>query len=100
MDDFSPKIVEEEKSIPTNLASFKMDLQEDEKKAKLGLVLPYTLYVDYFYKKKIIHIYWYKMYVCIFFRVQNTSNPGAMIHYVPDEADDWDEEDPDDDLEI
>lgn len=53
MDDFSPKIVEEEKSIPTNLASFKMDLQEDEKKAKLGLVLPYTLYVYYFNRKKL-----------------------------------------------
>lgn len=28
------------------------------------------------------------------------NNGGGMIHYVPDEADDWDEEDPDDDLEI
>jgi len=32
--------------------------------------------------------------------VQIPSNTGGMIHYVPDEADDWDEEDPDDDLEI
>lgn len=38
--------------------------------------------------------------IFLFFRVQNTSNSGGMIHYVPDEADDWDEEDPDDDLEI
>lgn len=36
----------------------------------------------------------------LYCRVQNASNSGGMIHYVPDEADDWDEEDPDDDLEI
>lgn len=36
----------------------------------------------------------------MYFRVQNTPKQGGIIHYVPDEADDWDEEDPDDDLEI
>lgn len=36
----------------------------------------------------------------MFYRVQKAPNSGGMIHYVPDEADDWDEEDPDDDLEI
>lgn len=48
MDDLAPKIVEEEIGIPTNLASFKLDLQDNEKKAKEELILPYTLYVNYF----------------------------------------------------
>uniref|UniRef100_A0A2S2NZ92 Elongator complex protein 5 n=1 Tax=Schizaphis graminum TaxID=13262 RepID=A0A2S2NZ92_SCHGA len=75
INDLAPQKIEEDKGIPKNLASFKLDLQDNEKKAKEELILPYTL-------------------------VQNTSNTGGMIHYVPDEADDWDEEDPDDDLEI
>ncbi|XP_025422950.1 elongator complex protein 5 [Sipha flava] len=75
INDLLPQTIEEEKGIPKNLASFKLDLQENEKKAKEELVLPYTL-------------------------VQNASNIGGIIHYIPDEADDWDEEDPDDDLEI
>lgn len=76
INDLIPQKIEEEKGIPTNLASFKLDLQDNEKKAKDELILPYTL-------------------------VQNVcNNGGGMIHYVPDEADDWDEEDPDDDLEI
>lgn len=48
MDNLPLKIVEEDKGIPTNLASFKIDLQENEKKAKEELVLPYTLYVHFF----------------------------------------------------
>lgn len=93
-----PKKIEEENGIPTNLASFKLDLQENEKKAKENLILPYTLYVKISCglskntNSNHMHIY--------LFRVQNSSNDGGMIHYVPDEADDWDEEDPDDDLEI
>ncbi|XP_022175736.1 elongator complex protein 5 isoform X2 [Myzus persicae] len=75
INDLPPQQIEEDKSIPTNLASFKLDLQASEKKAKEELILPYT-------------------------QVQIPSNTGGMIHYVPDEADDWDEEDPDDDLEI
>lgn len=51
MDDLLPQIVEEEKGIPTNLASFKLDLQENEKKAKEELVLPYTLLVNCFKDK-------------------------------------------------
>lgn len=43
MDDLPPKMREEENGIPTNLASFKLDLQDNEKKAKEELVLPYTL---------------------------------------------------------
>lgn len=47
MDDLPlPQLIEEDKGIPTNLASFKLDLQENEKKAKEGLILPYTLYVN------------------------------------------------------
>jgi hypothetical protein len=42
-----PQTIEEEKGIPKNLASFKLDLQENEKKAKEELVLPYTLLVNY-----------------------------------------------------
>ncbi|CAI6361985.1 unnamed protein product [Macrosiphum euphorbiae] len=75
INDLPPPKIEEDKGIPTNLASFQLDLQDSEKKAKEELILPYTL-------------------------VQIPSNTGGMIHYVPDEADDWDEEDPDDDLEI
>lgn len=54
MDDLPTKIIEEEKGIPTNLASFKMDLQENEKKAKEKLILPYTLYVNYFSMNKLL----------------------------------------------
>lgn len=46
MDDLLPQTIEEEKGLPTNLASFKLDLQENEKKAKEELVLPYTLLVN------------------------------------------------------
>lgn len=49
MNDLPPKMVEEEQGIPTNLASFKLDLQENEKKAKEELILPYTLYVNHVY---------------------------------------------------
>lgn len=47
MDDI-PQKIEEDPGIPTNLASFKLDLKVNEKKAKEELVLPYTLYVNYF----------------------------------------------------
>jgi len=49
-----PQKIEEDKGIPTNLASFKLDLQDNEKKAKEELILPYTLYIKYFYGIKII----------------------------------------------
>lgn len=45
INDLPPQIIEEDKGIPTNLASFKLDLQDNEKKAKDELILPYTLYV-------------------------------------------------------
>lgn len=51
-------------------------------------------------KNKNINYIIINYYYILFFRVQNAPNIGGMIHYVPDEADDWDEEDPDDDLEI
>lgn len=31
------------------------------------------------------------------FRIQST---GGQIHYTPDDVDDWDDDDPDDDLDI
>jgi len=45
VDNSSPTLLEEEKAIPSHLASFKIDLHENEKKAKDELILPYTLYV-------------------------------------------------------
>ncbi|CAH1736554.1 unnamed protein product [Aphis gossypii] len=54
INDLPPQKIEEDKGIPTNLASFKLDLQDNEKKAKEELILPYTLYIKYFYRIKII----------------------------------------------
>lgn len=55
INDLAPQRIEEEKSIPTNLASFKLDLQDDEKKAKEELILPYTLYVNKFLELKLVY---------------------------------------------
>ena len=55
--------------------TFELGLSEREKSARAATELPYT----------------------------QTSDNGASaghIHYVPDELDDWDDEDPDDDLDI
>lgn len=60
----------------SQLTTFKLDLGSEEKKARSELVLPYI-------KKNV-----------------NQSGEGASIYYEPDERDDWDEDDPDDDLDI
>lgn len=52
--------------------TFNLTLTEDQRKSKNMLLLPHT-------------------------RVQSS---GGQIHYTPDDVDDWDEEDPDDDLDI
>lgn len=52
--------------------TFNLSLTEDQRKSKNMLLLPHT-------------------------RVQSS---GGQIHYTPDDADDWDDEDPDDDLDI
>ena len=49
-----------------------MGLSEKEKTARASTELPYTA----------------------------ASQTAGSIHYVPDEQDDWDDEDPDDDLDI
>lgn len=57
IDDLPPQKIEDEICIPKNLASFKLDLQDNEKKAKEELILPYTLYViNISDKKKVIII--------------------------------------------
>jgi len=53
MKDVLPQKIEEDIGIPTNLASFKLDLLDNEKKAKEELILPYTLYVKCFCRIKI-----------------------------------------------
>ena len=58
--------------------TFELGLSEREKSARAATELPYTV----------------------------TNPPGSNsdttghIHYVPDDMDDWDDEDPDDDLDI
>lgn len=60
-----------------NLTTFKLTLNPQEEKARSQLVLPYT-------RKNI---------------TEETSG-GGKVFYEPDAADDWDDEDPDDDLDV
>lgn len=60
----------------SHLTTFKLDLESEEKQARSELVLPYI-------KTNV-----------------NQSGGGGNIYYEPDQRDDWDEEDPDDDLDI
>ncbi|XP_071946124.1 elongator complex protein 5-like isoform X2 [Antedon mediterranea] len=64
---------------PTANLTFNLTLRESEKQARSEVVLPYTLSAK---------------------RKANELNPGGRIYYEPDEADDFDDEDPDDDLDI
>lgn len=59
---------------PDKLTTFKISLEEDEKKAREELVLPYL--------------------------PKDSKRKEGEIFYQFDEIDDWDEEDPDDDLDI
>lgn len=59
---------------PTSNLSFNLSLTDDQKKARADVQLPYL-------------------------KAQETEQK-AVITYHPDEADDFDEEDPDDDLDI
>ncbi|XP_069978894.1 elongator complex protein 5 [Penaeus vannamei] len=52
--------------------TFNLALTDDQRRAKNNLLLPHT-------------------------RIQST---GGQIHYTPDDVDDWDDDDPDDDLDI
>ncbi|RIB22360.1 Elongator subunit Iki1-domain-containing protein [Gigaspora rosea] len=61
--------------------SFNLSLTEEQKKAKNDVILPYTKVQDQYEEKKV-------------------DSSGGMIFYEPDANDDFDEEDPDDDLTI
>ncbi|XP_063225576.1 elongator complex protein 5 isoform X2 [Bacillus rossius redtenbacheri] len=63
--------------LPPDLTTFKIDLKQGEKQARSKLVLPY-----------------------IRPSAESTDVGGGKVFYQPDAADDWDEEDPDDDLDI
>lgn len=81
----------DERDVLNKLASFNLDLKEGEKTARDKVVLP-------FWKEEQ--------------KARATEGEGevkinkkaeehaGLIHYEPDEADDWDEEDPDDDLDF
>lgn len=58
---------------PTKLTTFKLSLEDNEKETRSQVVLPY---------------------------LKTTQAPKGAIFYEPDNNDDWDDEDPDDDLEI
>nr|CAD7446796.1 unnamed protein product [Timema bartmani] len=62
-------------SLPEDLTTFKLGLGKEEKQARSRLVLPYL-------------------------RVDSGGDAGGKVFYEPDAADDWDEEDPDDDLDV
>ncbi|XP_021926911.1 elongator complex protein 5 isoform X3 [Zootermopsis nevadensis] len=64
----------DDSNLPQNLTTFKLSLGQQEKQARSQLVLPYLRRVN--------------------------SEKGGEVFYQPDAADDWDEEDPDDDLDI
>ncbi|XP_024083316.1 elongator complex protein 5 isoform X2 [Cimex lectularius] len=71
------KVKQEEKESsgldPTKLTTFKLSLEDNEKETRSQVVLPY---------------------------LKTTQAPKGAIFYEPDNNDDWDDEDPDDDLEI
>ncbi|KAF2904560.1 hypothetical protein ILUMI_01607 [Ignelater luminosus] len=70
-----------EQILPENLSTFKIGLTEDEKKSRAEVILPYL-------PKEVVPG-----------SGDNKINEGK-IFYTFDEVDDWDEEDPDDDLNI
>ena len=82
------KIIEEEELID-NLTTFNLETTKaTEKKAKDNLVLP-------FYKDTQI-----AGQVKIQGQVESKSDTEGKIYYEPDSGDDWDDEDPDDDLDF
>lgn len=55
------------------------------------------------YSKVLYYIVWYVfiwIVICFFVFRRVNSEKGGEVFYQPDAADDWDEEDPDDDLDI
>lgn len=70
---------ETDRSLPADLATFRIELNEQEKKSRDQVVLPYTQ---------------------IGAGDSAASSGGGKIIYELEVADDWDEEDPDDDLDV
>ncbi|KAG1466199.1 hypothetical protein G6F46_001057 [Rhizopus delemar] len=67
---------------PAANLSFNLSLTDEQRKAKENLVLPY-------YKAQQLEV-----------NVEEQKKQGGLIYYDPDAADDFDDEDPDDDLDI
>ncbi|KAG8222075.1 hypothetical protein J437_LFUL000519 [Ladona fulva] len=63
--------------VMADVTTFRLTLEDKEKEARSQLVLPYLRN-----------------------EAASENSGGGVIHYVPDEGDDWDEEDPDNDLNI
>ncbi|KAJ8713023.1 hypothetical protein PYW08_008327 [Mythimna loreyi] len=64
---------EPEKPLPANLSTFKIEVDQNEKIQKYNLKLPY---------------------------MSKIHEGESKVYYEPDAVDDWDEEDPDEDLDI
>ena len=80
-----PRVAEEEEeedSVIESLTTFGLSTRQREKEVKDGLVLP-------FYKDNQTAG-----------QVKLAGNSGTKIYYEPDSGDDWDDEDPDDDLDF
>lgn len=67
---------------PTANLSFNLSLTDEQRKAKENLVLPH-------YKAQQLEV-----------GIEEQKKQGGLIYYDPDAADDFDDEDPDDDLDI
>ena len=72
----------DKKSDPTANLSFNLSLTDEQRKTKENLVLP-------FMKAQQLEV-----------SVEEEKKNGGLIYYDPDAADDFDDEDPDDDLDI
>lgn len=83
---------------PDSLATFKINIDDDEQIARNALKLPYERCQSFMSKIK-FHFY----YNVVFFRFRRGSDEGpktSQIFYQPDSDDDFDDEDPDEDLNI
>lgn len=70
---------EKPSTLPQDVASFRVGLSDKEKEDRSKLVLPYMRTSD---------------------KPQEIEEGGGKVFYQPDAVDDWDDEDPDDDLDI
>lgn len=84
----------DEREAISRLASFNLGLKEGEKTARDKVVLPFWKEEQ---KAKVRTEEEEEGEVRI---NKRTEEPAGLIHYEPDDGDDWDEEDPDDDLDF